>query len=220
MYLEPRTLGPELSPDELNLLISSIKERNLTGKHLEIGAAAGGTLKELMLCYPDELRPQFVSIDPMKYFVNQLAVIKENLKSSGLDPDTVDFRVSRSLDALKSATSIGERFSFIFVDGSHKISHVTEDIGWSSLLDPGGLICFHDYSDMHCGVVAAVDRFHRRCPEYRLAAQVDSLLVFEKTRIPARREVTKTDRLRAHAIALFVQVSRSLGKRARVKLSA
>src|SRR4029079_19590041 len=107
----------------------------LTGPHLEIGTAAGGTLKELILSYPEGKRPPFVVVDPMSYFPDQMGIIRRNLSSAGINPDTIEFRVGKSWPMFQRAEQKGERFSFIFIDGSHKIHHVTEDLAWTRLLE-------------------------------------------------------------------------------------
>ncbi|RTL62111.1 MAG: class I SAM-dependent methyltransferase [Pseudonocardiaceae bacterium] len=217
MTRELHTLESELAPDEMRFLLSCLHERPLAGKHLEIGTAAGGTLKSLMLSYPVDRRPFFASVDTMTYYDDQYEVIRRNLIDGGLDPDAVEFQKMRSADALRLAKTKDERFSFIFIDASHKISHVTEDIGWAKLLLPGGLICFHDYSAMHPGVVSAVDRFRKRCPEYAPIGQKGSLIIFRKLRNAVFKEVDAFDRIRAHVLAFIWQTTGSLRKRAVTK---
>ncbi len=217
MTRELHTLESELTPNELSLLLKYLHEQPLAGKHLEIGTAAGGTLKRMMLSYPVDNRPIFASIDTMTYYDDQYRVIRSNLIDAGLDPDAVDFRQMRSADALRLAETKDERFSFIFIDASHKISHVTEDIGWAKLLLPGGLICFHDYSAMHPGVVSAVNRFRERCPEYAIIGQEGSLIIFRKLRNAACKEVDIFDKIRAHILAFIWQTTGSIRKRAAIK---
>jgi len=45
------TLKSELSKAELQALCELLTSSNLSGSHLEIGTAAGGTLVEMMKCY-------------------------------------------------------------------------------------------------------------------------------------------------------------------------
>src|ERR1700687_1759576 len=90
------TLEPEIPKNELARLVALLHAERLKGAHLEIGTAAGGTLRELMRAYPDETRPRFVVVDPMTYFPDQLAKVRRNLKDAGLDPERVDFRVAKS----------------------------------------------------------------------------------------------------------------------------
>jgi predicted O-methyltransferase YrrM len=208
------TLAAEVSDNELAALKALLQRRQLAGLHLEIGTAAGGTLKELMRCYSDAARPRFVVVDPMRYFPNQPAIVRKNLASAGLDPDQVDFRVGMSWAEFQRAERGGERFSFIFVDGSHKIHHVTEDLAWTRLLSPGGIVCFHDYNRNFPGVVLPVDRFLARYRNYRAVEQVESLLIVEKTAASAWREISAWDRLRAKMVNISHQLQASRKKRA------
>jgi predicted O-methyltransferase YrrM len=207
------TLAAEVSDNELAALKALLKRRQLVGTHLEIGTAAGGTLKELMRCYPDAGRPRFVVVDPMRYFPDQPAIVRKNLASAGLDPDRVDFRVGMSWPEFQRSERAGERFSFMFIDGSHKIHHVTEDLAWMRLLAPGGVICFHDYNRNFPGVVLAVDRFLARYRNYRVAEQVEALLIVEKTAASTAKEIGAWDRLRARIINIFHQLQASAKKR-------
>jgi predicted O-methyltransferase YrrM len=187
----------------------------LGGTHLEIGTAAGGTLRALMLAYPAERRPRFVVVDPMTYFPDQLQIVRRNLAGAGIDPSEVDFRISKSWPAFRAATRAGERFSFIFIDGSHKLHRVTQDLAWTRMLEPGGLVCLHDYTPRMPGVVRAVDRFLARHSNYQIDHRADTLLVIRKSAPSRTREVTTWDHVRAHAINTYHQLARGLTKRLR-----
>lgn len=215
MRASATTLAAEVSDHELAALKAQLARRRLAGPHLEIGTAAGGTLKELMRGYSNAERPRFVVVDPMRYFPDQLAIVRKNLAGAGLDPDRVDFRVSMSWPAFQRAERAGERFSFIFVDGSHKIHHVTEDLAWTRLLEPGGIVCFHDYNRNFPGVVLAVDRFLARYRNYRAVEQVESLLIVEKTAAGTAKEIGAWDRLHAKIVNIFHQLQASARKRKR-----
>src|SRR6056297_2502919 len=66
-------LSSECTESERGLIRRVLSEANLSGRHLEIGTAAGGTLKEMIGVYADrETCPQFVVIDPFTYFDDQL----------------------------------------------------------------------------------------------------------------------------------------------------
>ena len=127
----------------------------------------------------------------------------------------MDFRIGTSSRAFRQAARAGERFSFIFVDGSHKIHHVTADIAWTGLLDPGGIVCFHDYDRNFSGVVLAVDRFLARHNNYRVVERVGSLLIVEKTAAGTANEIGAWERLRARIINVFHQLQTSVRKRKR-----
>ena len=101
------TWASEISDSELARLTALLKSERLSGPHLEIGTAAGGTLKEMMRCYPDSRRPKFVVVDPMTYFDDQLRIVRDNLSSAGLAPDDVEFRLSKSWPAFLAAAVAG-----------------------------------------------------------------------------------------------------------------
>jgi predicted O-methyltransferase YrrM len=206
------TLEPEVSKNELARLVALLHAERLKGAHLEIGTAAGGTLRELMRAYPDETRPRFVVVDPMTYFPDQLAKVRRNLKDAGLDPERVDFRVAKSWPALCEAKRAGETFSFIFIDGAHKLRYVTEDLAWTGLLGSGGIVCFHDYGPAQRGVMMAVDRFLTRHSNYTVVDRVERLLIVRKL-AAGRGEVSLWDRLRATAIGLCLQLAAGARKR-------
>lgn len=215
MRASASTLASEVSDNELKALTKALRSRPLRGTHLEIGTAAGGTLKELMRVYPDGERPRFVVVDPMTYFPNQIQIVQRNLAESGLDPSSVDFRVGFSWPAFQKAEKESERFSFIFVDGSHKIHHVTEDLAWTRLLEPGGIVCFHDYCDKFPGVMQPVDRFLARHSNYRVMDLVETLLIVEKMSPSASPEIGARDRVRAKGMNVIHQLTASIRKRRR-----
>jgi hypothetical protein len=168
-----------------------------------------------MRAYPAARRPRFVVVDPMTYFPDQLSVVRRNLASAGIDPDEVDFRISKSWPAFQAAERAGERYAFIFVDGSHKAHRVMQDICWARLLATGGLICFHDYSPRLPGVVFAVNRLIARCPNYRIVDRCESLLVLQKTAAGAGREVRSSDLLQARIAGIGHQLAVAAKKRIR-----
>jgi predicted O-methyltransferase YrrM len=209
------TLASELSAAELAKLVAAMRDAGLSGWHLEIGTAAGGTLRELMRAYPAASRPRFVVVDPMTYFPGQLSIVRRNLASAGIDPGEVDFRISKSWPAFQVAERAGERYAFIFVDGSHKAHRVMQDVCWARLLVAGGLICFHDYSPRMPGVVFAVDRLMNSCPNYRIVDQCESLLVLQKTVADTSREVRSSDLLKARIASIGHQLAAGAKKHIR-----
>src|SRR5262249_9934465 len=215
MRASATTLASEVPEHELSALLACLRTRRLTGTHLEVGTAAGGTLQELMRCYADGARPSFVEVDASRFFPDQLKIVHKNLASAGLNPDQVEFRISKSWPAFLRAEQTGDHFSFIFIDGSHKIHHVTEDLAWTRLLEPGGLVVFHDYSERFPGVTLAVDRFLARYRNYRIVERVESLLIVEKTAAGAAKEISRWDRQRARLINVFHQLRAGAKKRVR-----
>jgi hypothetical protein len=207
------TLEPEISVAEMSALLRAMHATPLTGMHLEIGTAAGGTLRELMRSYSAEVRPRFVVVDPMTYFPDQIGIVRRNLASAGIDPDSVDFRVSRSWPAFQGAARADERYSFMFIDGSHKAHRVMQDICWARLLEPGGLLCFHDYTPRLPGVIFAVDRLLAVNPNYEIADHTGSMMILRKTAPSARPEVRRRDLLLAQTVNLGHQIAAGARKR-------
>ncbi|SCA63223.1 Uncharacterized protein SCG7086_AM_00120 [Chlamydiales bacterium SCGC AG-110-P3] len=207
------TLAPEMTSRESEQLTLTLKLHNLPGKHLEIGTAAGGTLCTMMRAYPSSTRPPFVVVDTMAYFPNQLRTVRQNLNDHGMDPSSVDFRVMPSSAAYASSLVHNETFSFILIDGAHKIRYVMEDLRWAALLEAGGILCLHDYSSKHPDVTKAVDRFLRNNRHYQVVDHVDSLLLLRKQATTTKIEVRASDRLYAMAWAPVLQMQRSIQKR-------
>jgi len=119
-----------------------------------------------------------------------------------------------SWPAFLQAARAGNHFSFMFIDGSHKIHHVTEDLAWTRLLDPGGIVCFHDYSEKFPGVTHAVDRFLARYSRgYRVVEQVETLLIVEKLAASTTKEISSWDRVRARIVNIAHQLQASAKKR-------
>ena len=217
MRASATTLEPEMGANEVKAIEALLRTGKFTGPYLEIGTAAGGMLRHAMLSYRDDARPPFVVVDPMKYFPNQMEVVRRNLSSAGLDPSQVDFRISKSWPAFQAAERAGETYSFIFIDGSHKINHVTEDLAWTRLLQVGGIVCLHDCSAKYPGVLAAADRFLSLHPNYEVVEQVSSLRIVRKTGIASRQEAGVLERVRARLLGVAYQVQAGLKKRLKRK---
>lgn len=203
---------PEMTEEELVALKKWLLAEKLTGKHLEIGTAAGGTLCFLMNCYSGKQRPPFAVIDMMRYFKDQMKVVKENLSKNGLDAEEVDFRVNSSDAAFDDAKQSGETFSFILVDAAHKIRYVMQDLRWMGLLEVGGIACFHDYSPRFKGVTWPLDRFLRRNRNFSRVGLEGSLICIRKEAL-GRREVTSLDQTWAWLMSPLLQWESSLRKR-------
>jgi hypothetical protein len=208
-----KTLKPEMSAVELEGLESWIRDAVPTGRHLEIGTAAGGTLVFLMQQYAPDARPPFTVVDTMAYFDNQLEIVKGNLRDNQLNPDRVNFQIMRSSAAFAAAEERGDRFDFILVDASHKIRYVMDDMRWLRLLNVGGIACFHDYKEKFPGVQLPVDRFLRRNSHFKIVGQAGSLLCMRRDGSSSRREVTCWDRLWATVCSTHLQWRRSILKR-------
>lgn len=207
------TLEPELTPAERALLLDTLRRCRPDGPHLEIGTAAGGSLREMMRVYEPAERPPFVVVDPFSYFPDQRAIVARNLASHGLDPSTVDFRVGESAALLPAALGAGDRFAFIFIDGNHKARYVMQDLGWTRLLTVGGLVALHDHKPKFRGVMWATARFLARNPHFERMAEAESLVILRKTRQAARPEVSPSDVTIAGLVQPILRVRRSLEKR-------
>jgi predicted O-methyltransferase YrrM len=204
------TMVPEMKPEEHRLLMDSLRSLGGRRLHLEIGTAAGGTLCAMMQAFPAERRPQFVVVDPMKYFPNQLETVQRNLRQHQLDPSQVDFRAASSAQAFPQSVERNDQFDFILVDGCHRIESVTLDLKWTRRLVPGGLICFHDYEPGSPGVCMAVDRFLRKHPNYVVENHVASLLVVRKKSPSPLPEIDLSDALYAQCWKLPHRILRKL----------
>ncbi len=215
MRASATTLEAEMTAEEAAALDRLLQTAALTGKHLEIGTAAGGTLKRMMALYPKASRPPFVVVDTMKYFPDQMGVVVRNLQAAGVDAAEVDFRVGDSSSESRKAESAGEQFAFMLIDASHKLNHVTRDLIWARMLQVGGYLCMHDYAPKFPGVTQAADRFLSRYPNYSREALAGSLLILKKNAPSGRKEITRADIVSAEIRNFFQQIAVSLRKRLR-----
>lgn len=207
------TFASELADDELAALRSLLRSEKLEGTHVELGTAAGGTLVEMLKAYAAGERPHFVVVDTMQYFPDQLALVRKNLESNGLDPDLVEFRVQRSGDAYETLACKPEEFSFILIDANHKLKYVMQDLRWPRYLKPGGILCLHVYCAGSEGVVIAVDRFLNRNKNYQRLQLTNRLLMIRKTDATDSAEVSGTDMTFARAVTPILQLKKSIAKR-------
>jgi hypothetical protein len=150
------SIKSEISPAEMMGMKEVLRRSHFNGNHLEIGTAAGGTLKEIINCYV-EPRPNFFVIDPMTYFPNQFEKICQNLRSANIDPKVVTYWKGTSAQFLKSYETRDKSFDFIFIDGNHAHYFVMLDLAWCDRLSVGGVVCLHDNSPAHPGVGWAVN---------------------------------------------------------------
>ncbi len=213
MRASATTLEAEMTPEEAQALDQLLQSSNLRGTHLEIGTAAGGTLKRMVALYPKETRPRFVVVDTMKYFPDQMGIVARNLHSVGVDPSEVDFRVGDSWSEFRKAEAAGEQFDFMLIDASHKLNHVTRDLSWTRMLKVGGYVAMHDYAPKFPGVTQAADKFLARYPNYSREKLAGSLLILKKNATSAAAEVSAGDRFAAEIGNFFQQLGGSVRKR-------
>ncbi|HMO65843.1 MAG TPA: CoA-binding protein [Verrucomicrobiota bacterium] len=211
------TLASELSAAELERLtgvIRGLRAEGVTGEHIEIGTAAGGTLVQMLRACTDA-PPPFRVVDPMNYFAGQHAAVQENLRRHGLAAAPVRFMVMRSDRALRELAAHPPRAAFLFIDANHELHGVTRDLRWTRFLLPRGIVCLHDYApgDPLCGVTLAADRFLARHPHFVREAQTGSLLVLRKTADASRPEVSWPEVLRADVLRHAIKPRRSIRKR-------
>ncbi|MFN0067670.1 MAG: class I SAM-dependent methyltransferase [Limisphaerales bacterium] len=212
------TLASELNPEELERLVAAIRglrDEGLRGEHIEIGTAAGGTLVQMLKAFGDAPRPPFWVVDPMNYFPDQLAAVHANLSRHGLDPAAVRFFVMPSTRAFREAQHRPPRAALLFIDANHELHGVTRDLRWTRFLQPGGIVCLHDYvpGDRLCGVTRAADRFLVQNPHFERESLTRSLLVLRKRGEGGGGEVSALEIGRAEVLRQFLKLGRSLRKR-------
>lgn len=184
----------EMTEAQIGFLTELITSEDLPGTHLEVGTASGITLARMVRARPTLRSPAFVVVDNMRYFPDQLSVVRANLERYGVDPERVEFRVGDSGEMFHQSARARDSFDFMVIDASHRIRRVTDDLRWTRMLRPGGVVCLHDYGPAFPGVVKAADRFLAHNPNYERVGQVGSLLALRKT-APGSPEVTWRDRV-------------------------
>jgi len=208
------TLESECTLAERAAMTELLTTAGFSGPHLEIGTAAGGTLKELIGCYPDPAtRPPFYVLDPLTYFPDQLEKVKTNLSSSGIDPETVTFWVGTTQSELPRARAAAMTFDFVFIDGDHRHHPVMVDLQWADLVTAGGAICLHDNGPKFPGVGWSIDHFLARNPNFERVGQADTLTLLRKTAERDGPGVTARDLRTAKWTQLQAKWRRSFRKR-------
>jgi len=208
------TLESECTATERAAMTAVLQDAGYTGAHLEIGTAAGGTLKELMGTYPDPAtRPPFFVIDPLTYFADQLSKVKTNLSSAGIDPDSVTFWIATTQSELPRVRASGQMFDFVFIDGDHRHYPVMVDLQWADLVTVGGTVCLHDNGPQFPGVGWSIDYFLDRNPNFERIGQADTLTLLRKT-AEGRKPALSASDLRAAKWAQWkFKTKRSLRRR-------
>jgi len=63
-----------------------------------------------------------------------------------------------SVDFAKQWGGENDRVDFVFIDGGHTYEACLADYeAWKGFIKPGGWLAFHDYQDMHPGVMRVID---------------------------------------------------------------
>ena len=206
-------LSSECSITERACIADAIKSLSSGGNFLEIGTAAGGTLKEIIGTADNEkLDVIFYVIDPFTYYPDQLQKVNKNLTNSGIDPSRVRFWQGTTDNHFPIALEKGIKFKFIFIDGDHKAYPVMNDLRWMELLEVGGVACFHDYCDKFPGVAWSLEHFLSKNEQFSKISEAETLRVIRRNgeNIVA---VNKLDLLQSKFIQVFLRLRRSIKKR-------
>jgi predicted O-methyltransferase YrrM len=172
----------ELHPGEWEAVCQRVAAQaaNGDGRIVEVGTAAGGTMVKLLQALPAGDHQRVSVVDTFQYFPDHLNVWKKNLQKNVLDSDVLEILQDSSMGAYRTVSSRGDRLAFVLVDAGHKLKDVIRDVRWLSLLEPGGLGAFHDYSERFPGVMLAVDTFLKRNPDFEREVLVGTLLFVRK----------------------------------------
>jgi predicted O-methyltransferase YrrM len=142
-------------PVELGWLYDTISQSKT---HAEIGTFCGRSL--LASCGGMAPGSGVVTVDDRSEWTNPDWVQAVQHATVDLLPDHVWVKnfAMHSIDALRECKRIRLTFDSVFIDGCHEYAESKADIeGWMTLLNPGGLICGHDYWPRHIGVMDAVN---------------------------------------------------------------
>ena len=207
-------LSSECDPIEIEALKQAIKDAPSGGCALELGTAAGGTLKELInFSKSVGKRYKFHVIDPMTYYRDQLQKVKDNLKSSGINPEEVEFFIGTSDGFMKSSQFHNHSFSFVFIDGDHRAYPLMKDLRILSNLQDGGIACFHDYTEKFPGVIWSLDHFLKKNSNYKYVSKDKSLVTIKKIKETNTTEVSSLDLIGAKIFQYQHKYKRSILKR-------
>ena len=211
-----QTRESELSQQALDALVTELKNRKFSGNHLEIGTAAGGTLKTILGMYSDlhQKIGQFFVVDPMTYFPDQYQIVVENIKSNPkIQLEKVEFIQMKSDEAFRSIQGKAiSQLDFILIDGAHKIKYVAQDVRWVDRLNQGGLLCFDDYHAGFDGVDYVVDKIVLESGLFKQVFYVDRLLCLEKVE-SGRKAISTHQLIVSHLLHPIFQLIASLRKR-------
>lgn len=207
------TLESECTAEERGLLMETLKNSAFSGAHLEIGTAAGGTLKEMMGQYDPHARPAFFVIDPLTYYPDQENIITRNLTSAGIDPQSVTFWKGVTQDFIGPARATGQMFDFVFIDGDHRHYYVTVDLQWADCVPAGGVIALHDHGTAFPGVGWAIDTFLAHNPDFKMEARAGSLTILRRVTVTKTPAVSAANLRHARRVHLMFRWKRSLKKR-------
>lgn len=206
-------LSSECSASERACIAEAIKSLSAGGNFLEVGTAAGGTLKEIIQTADKEkLDAMFYVLDPFTYYPDQLKKVNQNLSNSDIDPSRVSFWQGTTDSHLPIALEKGLNFKFIFIDGDHKAYPVMNDLRWMTQLEVGGIACFHDYCDKFPGVAWSLDHFLARNKQFSVILEVETLKVVMRFGEEIN-PINKIDLFKSKFVQVFLRLRNSLKKR-------
>lgn len=142
-------------PVELGWLYDTISQSK---SHAEIGTYCGRSL--LASCAGMAPGSRVVTVDDSSIWQHKAWVQAVQHATVDLLPDHVGVRnfAMNSIDAARECQREGFTFDSIFIDADHNYAECRADIeAWRTLLNPGGLICGHDYWTQDVGVMDAVN---------------------------------------------------------------
>ena len=207
-------LSSECDPIEIEALKQAINVAPSDGCALELGTAAGGTLKEL-INFSNSVgkRYNFHVIDPMTYYRDQLQKVKDNLKSAGINPEDVEFFIGTSEGFMKSNYFQDLSFSFVFIDADHRAYPLMKDLRILRNLEEGGIACFHDYKEKFPGVMWSLDHFLNKNSNYEYISKEKSLVTIKKIKKTNDTEVALSDLIGAKIFQYKHKYKRSINNR-------
>lgn len=179
-----RPAGPDIADTDVNseqmAVLSkhfSLAQERLGGSAVEVGAFRGVTTRMLA----ERAKGKVFAVDPYSGYggsERDYAIFRE--RTSGL-PKVTHIRKPSGIAA---HDLLAEKISFIFIDAVHDFVNVAFDRDtWFALLQPGGLIAFHDVDEIRfAGSRRAAYQLGERAT---LVAHVPGLAIFEKAPHPA-----------------------------------
>ena len=206
-------LSSECTLAERSCIMDAIKTIKQGGNFLEIGTAAGGTLKEIIKTADEEkLEAAFYVLDPFTYYPDQLTKVCQNLSKSDIDPSRVTFWEGTTDSHITKALEDRLNFKFIFIDGDHKAYPVMNDLRWMELLEVGGVACFHDYCDKFPGVAWSLEHFLSRNDQFRIILKSETLRVVKRNGKQIK-PVNNFDLYKSKFMQIVLRLWRSIKKR-------
>jgi predicted O-methyltransferase YrrM len=208
----------QVSDADAKLLFRLVDEHGCTST-LEIGCGLGKSAVAIML----GTTGNHTVIDPCQANYGNRGLA--NIQRAGLS-DRLVFVPEYSHAALPRLLDAGERFDFVFVDGSHRFDDVFVDFYYSDLLlSPRGFIVFDDLWMRTVRLVSAY--IHANRSDYRFLHKTSrTLAVLQKTGIDARDRMyhrefyTPRGLVSQHAVTWLAEGDSSLKRLARRLKSA